>query len=75
MGVMQKRAVALGVLATGLVCPCHALVGVLSLVMGASVLSPAAQDGVHAIYVPTAISVGALLLRRRQRTEKYVTSG
>jgi hypothetical protein len=53
------------VLATGIVCPCHVLVGVLGLVSGGAVLSPAAQDGVHAVYVPAAVLLGTLLLRRR----------
>jgi hypothetical protein len=30
--------------------------------MGGQVLSPAAQDGVHALYVPIAVLVGAVLL-------------
>jgi hypothetical protein len=40
------------------------LVGVVTVLTGAAVLSPAAQDGVHAVYVPVAILLGALLLRR-----------
>jgi hypothetical protein len=59
---------ALGVLATGVVCPCHALVGLIGLVTGGVLLSPAAQDGVHAVYVPMAVLVGALLLRKRPDT-------
>jgi hypothetical protein len=61
----RQRAAGLGVLATGIVCPCHVLVGVLGLVSGGAVLSPAAQDGVHAVYVPAAVLLGTLLLRRR----------
>jgi hypothetical protein len=73
--VIRQRAAALGVLATGVICPCHALVGLIGLVTGGSVLSPAAQDGVHAVYVPAAVLVGVLLLKRGHRTEKYFTSG
>ena len=42
----------LGVLATGVICPCHALVGLVGVLTGGAVLSPAAQDGIHAVYVP-----------------------
>ncbi|HEY1292523.1 MAG TPA: hypothetical protein VGJ60_05460 [Chloroflexota bacterium] len=59
---------ALGVLSTGLVCPCHVLVGALGLILGTSLLSPAEQDGVHAVYVPAAVLVGALMLRRAPRS-------
>jgi hypothetical protein len=62
---LRGRLAPLGLLATGVVCPCHVLVGALALFGGASVLSPAAQDGVHAVYVPMAVMSGALLLRRR----------
>jgi uncharacterized membrane-anchored protein len=55
------------VLATGIVCPCHALVGLVGLLTGATVLSPAAQDGLHAVYVPFAVLAGAALLRVRRR--------
>jgi len=61
-GVGRLRALGLGVLSTGVVCPCHALVGLVGLAMGGQVLSPAAQDGVHAVYVPFAVLTGALLL-------------
>ena len=61
----RERLAALGVLATGIVCPCHALVGVAGLLTGGAVLSPAAQDGIHAVYVPLAVLVGAVLLKRR----------
>jgi hypothetical protein len=46
------------------VCPCHALVGIASLIAGSVVLSPDVQDGIHAVYVPFAVLVGALMLRR-----------
>ena len=62
----RHRATALGVLSTGVVCPCHVLVGLLGLVTGGAILSPAAQDGLHAVYVPFAVLAGALLLRRRR---------
>ena len=62
----RHRATALGVLSTGVVCPCHVLVGMLGLVTGGAILSPAAQDGLHAVYVPFAVLAGALLLRRRR---------
>ena len=52
-------------LATGVVCPCHVLAGVFGLVTGGALLSPAAQDGLHAVYVPFAVLLGALLLRSR----------
>ena len=64
-GVGRKGFVGLGVLSTGVVCPCHVLVGLVGLAIGGQVLSPAAQDGVHAVYVPFAVLAGALLLRRR----------
>jgi MYXO-CTERM domain-containing protein len=60
-----RRWAALGLLSTGLVCPCHVLAGLVALVTGISALSPAAQDGVHAVYVPLAVLGGALLWRRR----------
>jgi len=62
---MRRRVTALSVLATGVVCPCHALVGIAALLTGGALLSPAAQDGVHAVYVPVAVLVGALLLRKK----------
>jgi hypothetical protein len=62
----RQRAAALGVLSTGIVCPCHVLVGLVGLLTGGALLSPAAQDGVHAVYVPAAVTVGALLLRGRR---------
>jgi hypothetical protein len=61
----RQRLPALGVLATGVVCPCHGLVGLIGVVAGGALLSPAAQDGIHAVYVPVAVLVGALLLKRR----------
>jgi hypothetical protein len=66
--LVRERFAALGVLATGVVCPCHALVGVAGLLTGGALLSPAAQDGIHAVYVPAAVLVGALLLRRKRTT-------
>jgi hypothetical protein len=60
----HSRLVGVGVLSTGVACPCHVLIGLVGLVTGGAVLSPAAQDGVHALYVPAAVVVGALLLRR-----------
>jgi hypothetical protein len=63
----RKRAVGLGVLSTGVVCPCHVLVGLIGLLLGGGqVLAPAAQDGVHAVYVPLAVLCGALLLGPRR---------
>ena len=59
------RATALGVLCTGVLCPCHALVGLVALLSGGTIVSPAAQDGVHAVYVPFAVLIGAALLGRR----------
>jgi hypothetical protein len=61
----RQRFLGLGAIATGVVCPCHVLVGLASLVIGGQVLSPAAQDGVHAVYVPIAVLVGALLLGKK----------
>jgi hypothetical protein len=63
--IARRRAAALGVLSTGVLCPCHVLIGLLGLISGGAVLSPAAQDGIHAVYVPFAVLAGALLLRRR----------
>jgi MYXO-CTERM domain-containing protein len=60
-----QRVLGIGVLSTGVVCPCHVLVGAISLALGGQLLSPAAQDGVHAVYVPLAVLAGAVLLRRR----------
>jgi hypothetical protein len=59
------RMVGLSVLSTGVVCPCHVLVGLAGLAVGGQVLSPGAQDGLHAVYVPCAVFLGALLLKRR----------
>lgn len=59
----RRRWVGLGTLATGIACPCHVLAGALALATGSAALSPAAQDGVHAAYVPVAAVVGAWLLR------------
>jgi hypothetical protein len=61
----RRRWAGVGVLTTGAVCPCHVLVGVFGLATGGALLSPAAQDGLHAVYVPLAVLAGALLLRRR----------
>jgi len=63
--VGRQRFIGLGALATGVVCPCHVLVGLVSLALGGQVLSPAAQDGVHAVYVPIAVLAGALLLGKK----------
>jgi len=60
----QRRSLGLGLLSTGVVCPCHVLVGLASLLSGGSLLTPAAQDGLHAVYVPLAVLGGAFLLRR-----------
>ena len=62
---LRARLAPLGLIATGVVCPCHVLVGLVGLLTGATVLSPAAQDGVHAVYVPLAVLSGAVLLRGR----------
>jgi hypothetical protein len=59
------RSVGLGLLSTGVVCPCHVLVGLAGLLTGGQLLTPAAQDGLHAVYVPLAVLAGALVLRRR----------
>ena len=60
---LGSRRLGLGVLATGLVCPCHALAWLAGLLLGRPLLDPAAQDGLHAVYVPLAILAGAGLLR------------
>jgi hypothetical protein len=62
------RVLGFGVLATGLVCPCHVLVGLVVMLTGSAVLSPAAQDGLHAVYVPAAVLAGAALLRLKRKT-------
>lgn len=72
MRFARERLPALSVLATGVLCPCHALVGLASLVTGGALLSPAAQDGIHAVYVPVAVLVGALLLRKRGSSNREV---
>jgi hypothetical protein len=41
--------------------------GLVSFAVGGQVLSPAAQDGVHAVYLPVAVLAGALLLKRSNR--------
>ncbi|MDQ3810208.1 MAG: hypothetical protein M3336_07950 [Chloroflexota bacterium] len=58
-----RRLLGAGVLASGLVCPCHVLAGLAVLVAGGPSLSLAAQDGLHALYVPLAVLAGAGLLR------------
>ena len=68
------RGLGLGVLATGIVCPCHALAFVAGLVVGAPVLSPAVQDGLHAVYVPVAVLSGAALLRARKAAAMRVSN-
>jgi hypothetical protein len=67
----MSRSVGLGLLSTGVVCPCHVLVGLVGLLSGGSLLTPAAQDGLHAVYVPFAVLAGALLLGRgRTRAQR-----
>lgn len=63
--VGRGRGVGLGLLASGVVCPCHVLIGAVSLLTGGALLSPAAQDGLHAVYVPLAVLAGAVLLGKR----------
>src|SRR3981081_1619605 len=73
----RRRSVGLGLLTTGVVCPCHVLVGVVGLMTGGALLSPAAQDGLHAVYVPLAILAGAALLgkpRSRPAKRRTLTS-
>jgi hypothetical protein len=60
----NRRPLALGLLTTGVLCPCHVVVGLGGLLTGGSLLTPAAQDGLHAVYVPFAVLAGALLLRK-----------
>ncbi|HEY3063231.1 MAG TPA: hypothetical protein VGL99_30025 [Chloroflexota bacterium] len=62
-----RRILGLGVLASGVVCPCHVLLGLAMLLTGGAVLSPAAQDGLHAIYVPGAVLAGAALFGLKRR--------
>jgi hypothetical protein len=62
-----KRSFGLGIVASGFLCPCHVLAGLVGWLTGASLLSPAVQDGIHAVYLPAAILAGAGLLRRRDR--------
>jgi hypothetical protein len=61
----HRGSVGLGLLSTGVVCPCHVLVGLVGLLTGGSLLTPAAQDGLHAVYVPIAVLAGAFLVRPR----------
>ena len=65
-----RTGLGLGVLATGVVCPCHALAWLAGLIVGAPLLEPAVQDGLHAVYVPLAVLGGAGLLRYGRRTAK-----
>ena len=60
-----RRLTSLSLLATGLVCPCHVLVGLASTLTGVAILSPGVQDGLHAVYVPLAVLGGALLWKKR----------
>ena len=71
----RRRVIGLTTLATGVVCPCHALVGLATLVTGGQILSPAAQDGVHAVYVPIAVLAGALLLGKETLEGQKSKSG
>ena len=70
MRVVQiwRRVFGLGLLSTGVVCPCHVLTAAVGLVSGSTLLTPAAQDGLHALYTPAAVALGAALLRRGKRT-------
>jgi hypothetical protein len=63
------RLLSFGVLATGLVCPCHALVGLVALLSGTALLTPAAQDALHAVYAPAAILAGAGLLKLTRKPQ------
>jgi hypothetical protein len=67
----HRQRVALGLLTTGVICPCHVLVGAVGLVSGGSLLSPAAQDGLHAVYVPLAVLAGAVLLKSPLRRRAH----
>jgi hypothetical protein len=62
------RVVGFGMLATGLVCPCHVLAGLVVVLTGSALLSPAAQDGLHAVYVPAAVLAGAALLKLKPKS-------
>lgn len=75
MRFLRERFPALGVLATGVVCPCHALAGVAALLSGGALLTPAEQDGIHAVYVPAAVLVGALLLKRSSERRSISPQG
>jgi hypothetical protein len=61
----HSRSVGLGLLSTGVVCPCHVLVGLAGLLTGGQLLTPAAQDGLHAVYLPFAVLAGAMLVREQ----------
>jgi hypothetical protein len=69
-----RRVLGMGVLATGAVCPCHVLVALVALLTGSAVLAPAAQDGLHAVYVPAAVLAGAGLLGFRRPSGPRSTS-
>ncbi len=71
----RHRALGVAALATGVVCPCHVLVGLVSLAISGQALSPAAQDGVHAVYVPIAVLAGALLLGKETLEGQKSKSG
>jgi hypothetical protein len=46
------------------------LAGLVALLVGVPLLSPAAQDGVHALYAPVAVLAGAGLLGFRNRAAR-----
>jgi len=46
------------------------LAGLAALLLGVPLLSPAAQDGVHALYVPSAVLAGGALFGFRARRAK-----
>ena len=69
-----RRLSGIGIAATGIVCPCHvlsaAVLSVGALLLGSAPdLRPEAQDGIHALYLPFAVSLGAWLISRRARSK------
>ncbi len=68
---LSRRLGGAGLAASAVVCPCHVLAGAVvaaaAAVTGAAPeLSPALQDGVHAVYLPVAVFLGAKLLSTRR---------
>ncbi len=65
--MLLQRLGGAGLAATGIICPCHVLSGMVLAGLAVSsgsapALSPALQDAVHAVYLPVAVLGAARLL-------------